>query len=181
MSGRYSLQRAMHRLGWPGVVGAGFLVLAATVYFTALLPANQQVSRLRAQLEQRSSAIARPDAAVRAADSPAAQLVSFRKAMPDRASLPDCLEKIFAVAERSGINLDEGDYKLLENPGDKLVRIQITFPLKASYPQIRNFIAQLKLAMPAVALAHIQMQRQKVAETNVEAQIRLVLFMEPSA
>lgn len=181
MSGRRSLERTMHRLGWPGVTGAGLLVLAATVYLTALRPASEQLQRLQRQVDARSSELASPDAVMPNADSPAMQLVSFHKAMPDRATLPDCLEKIFAVADRLGINLDEGDYKLIENSADKMVRMQITLPMKATYPQIRNFIAQLRLAIPAVALAHIQLQRQKVADSNVEAQIRLVLFMEQNS
>jgi len=60
----------------------------------------------------------------------------------------------------------------------KLVRYQMTLPVKGEYPQIRKFLTDLPGALPAVALENVQFERQKIADPNVEAKIRLVLYME---
>ena len=53
----------------------------------------------------------------------------------------------------------------------------MTLPLKGEYPQIRRFLAALPAELPIVALENVQFERQKVADPNVEARIRLVLFL----
>lgn len=181
MSARWSPARLLRRLGWPGVLGTGLLVFGATMYFSALRPAASYLDGLRTDVQARQREALRADATNRDGQTPTGQLARFHKALPGPTSLPDWLEKIFAVAGSQGIALDEGDYKVIPDAAGKMVRVQITFPVKSNYPQIRKFIAQLKAEIPVVALEHIQFQRQKVADPNVEAEIRLVLFMEQPA
>lgn len=181
MNARWTPARLVRLLGWPGVLGTGLLVFAATLYLSALRPAASYLDGLRTNVETRQREALRTDATNRDGQTPASQLARFHKAFPTPASLPDWLERIFAVAGNQGIGLDEGDYKVIPDAAGRMVRVQITFPVKSNYPQIRKFISQLKAEIPVVALEHIQFQRQKVADPNVEAQIRLVLFMEPAA
>jgi len=180
MNARRSLHRLTRLLGWPGVVGLGLLVCGASFYVSGFRPAETYQESLRMDVEARQLELNRPDGG-REALTPAAQLVQFHKTFPDVASQPDWLEKIFSVASSQGIELEQGDYKLTRNVEGRIVRLRITFPLKSNYPQIRKFIAQLKAEIPVLALEHIQFERQKVADPNVEVRLQLVLFMEPSA
>ncbi|MBI4983794.1 MAG: hypothetical protein HZC24_00130, partial [Rhodocyclales bacterium] len=113
-------------------------------------------------------------------DTPASQLARFHQAFPALATLPEVLDRMFAVARRQGVALEQGDYRLTRNAAGQLVRIQIALPVKSNYPQIRRFIAGLKTEIPAVALENVQFARQKVADANVEATIKLALYMEPT-
>jgi len=178
MSAPLSMRRMNRLLGWPGVLGLGLLVFAASFYWSGLRPAEAYLGDLQASVDARQRDLKRSAAAGGEPQTPAAQLVKFHQAFPDSASQPDWLEKIFTVAASQGIELEQGDYKLTRNVEGRIVRLRITFPVKSNYPQIRKFIAQLKAEIPVMALEHIQFERQKVADPGVEVKLQLVLFME---
>jgi len=177
MSAAPSLRRMNRQLGWPGVLGLGLLVFAASFYLSGLRPAEAYLSGLQSDVESRQRDQKR-SAAGGEAPTPAAQLSKFHQAFPDSASQPDWLEKIFTVAAAQGVELEQGDYKLSRNIEGRLVRLHISFPVKSDYPQMRRFIARLKAEIPVLALEHIQFERQKVADPALEVKLQLVLFME---
>lgn len=178
MTAGRSLRRIMRQLGWPGVLGLGLLVFAATFYVSGWRPAAAYRDDLQMNLELRQREANRPATTDRALLTPTAQLAEFHKAFPDVASQPDWLEKIFKVASSEGIALEQGDYKLTRSVAGRIVRLHINFPVKCSYPQMRSFIARLKTEIPVLALEHIQFERQKVADPNLEVRLQMVLFME---
>lgn len=179
MNARRILRRQLRMLGWPGVLGLGLLVFAGSFYVSGFRPAEARLDSLQMTIESRQRELERPDAAHELL-TPEAQLVQFHKALPDAASQPDWLEKIFAIAGKQGIEIEQGDYKRVPSLEGRIVRLHITFPLKSNYPQIRRFIAQLKAEIPVLAIEQVQFERQKVADANLDARLQLVLFMEPS-
>lgn len=170
--------RDPRQLGWPGVLGAGLLACGAGFHFSVLVPEQERLDNLRAS----ASVEARLQAdAERAPESTSAgQLERFHQVFPPAAALPDRLDKVFAVAREHSIGLDQGEYKLTRTAAGRLERVQITLPVRSTYPQVRKFIAALRAEVPALALDHIQFERQKVADATVAATIKLALYMEAS-
>jgi len=175
------LARRWRRLGWPGALGAGLMAGAAVFYLAALAPAYERLDELRAATLARRDELRRDAVLHAAGDAPDDQLVRFHRAFPVDTSLPEWLDKMFVVAARQGIALDQGDYKLTRNAVGKLVRIQIALPVRSNYSQIRKFLAGLRAEMPVVALEHVEFERQKVSDPIVDATIKLALYMEPSS
>jgi hypothetical protein len=165
--------------GRQGVLAASLLLLCPAFYFAAILPAQERVAvaRHKAILLQGQGG-ASHDAIRRQPDSPATQLVAFYKKFPSERGLPDALETLVATAERHGISIIEGDYKVTHEKLGKLMRFHMTLPLKGEYPKIRKFLAALPADLPTVALENIQFERQKVADPMVEVKVRLVVFLE---
>jgi hypothetical protein len=175
---RWALRRWLGLLGWPGMLAAGVLAICPAFYFSAIRPAQERleaaqhsVTSLHRQLEMSRK---QPDGK---AHSPAEQLAEFYRLFPPERSSPEWLEKLVAVAESNGISLNEGEYKATNDRFGRLVRFQITLPLKGEYPQVRRFIAALPAELPVMALENVQFERNKVADPKVEARIRLVLFL----
>lgn len=83
-----------------------------------------------------------------------------------------------ALAESRGIRLNEGEYKATSDKAGRIVRFQMTLPVKGEYPQIRKFLSALPSELPVVALQSVQFERQKVADPAVEAKLKLVLYLE---
>lgn len=173
------LRRQARRLGLPGALGAGLLVCGAVFHLTVALPAQARLDALRQSAISRQVQIRESDMLVK--DGPAEQLLRFHQAFPADSSLPDWLDRMFAVAGNQGIGLEQGDYKLARDSAGKLLRFQVALPVRGSYPAIRKFISALQTEIPAMALEQVQFERQKVADGNIEAKIKLVLYMEPSA
>jgi Tfp pilus assembly protein PilO len=161
------------------MAAAALLATLGAFYFSAIRPAE---ARLEAARESTASLYERiRQAGPSLKDSrrpPAEQLVEFYRLLPREQDLPERLEKIFAAAQAQGLSLDQGEYKTVREPGSRMMHYQITLPLKGAYPQVRKFLAELPREVPTVALKHIQFERQKVADPVVEAQIKLVLFLE---
>lgn len=174
-----STTRRLGRLGWPGAVGAGLWMMAATLYFSAVLPAQQRLEAARdnaASLQQR---IARAATQMAANERPATeQLAEFYRAFPDERSSPDWIGKIAATARSCGLSLDQGDYTPRRDTIGKLTRLQVTLPVKGEYRQIRQFLASTGANVPIASLEHVQFERQKVGDSLVDAKIRLVLYLE---
>ena len=174
---RWLMVRMLARMGWPGAVGLGLAVFCAVFYWSWLLPMQAKLDAVRqsaAQAGDEASLLAGKPRPLSAEE----KLASFYQFFPRTSGVPDQLEKVYAAAERQALRLDQGDYRAVREGVGKLVRYQITLPVKGTYPQIRQFVTGVLTDVPSIALENIQFERQKVGETNIEAKIRLVMYLE---
>lgn len=175
----WTSRRWLRHIGWPGVLAIGILAMCPAFYFSAILPEQTRLDAARHSAdrlhEQFVLASVSPNGP---ALSPEDQLAEFYHRFPVEGCSPQWLEKLVALAANRGLSLNDGEYKAMHDKVGKLVRYQMTLPVKGEYPQIRKFLTDLPGALPAVALENVQFERQKIADTNVEAKIRLVLYME---
>lgn len=174
-----AIGRHLGRLGWPGMAGIGVWVMAATLYFSAVLPAEQRLEEMRLSAASLHERIARASRQLASGERPAAeQLDAFYRAFPDERSSPDWIGRIAATAQSCGLSLDHGEYKPSREKIGKLTRLQMTLPVKGEYRQIRQFLASTGAKVPIASLEQVQFERQKVGDPLVDAKIRLVLYLE---
>jgi Tfp pilus assembly protein PilO len=179
---RWISRRWLRRMDWPGVIAIAVLAICPAFYFSAILPqqarldaAQQSAARLNEQTVLASTS--RFGTNLSAED----QLAVFYKMFPDEGSSSLWLEKLVALAAKRGLSLNDGEYKVTREQMGKLLRYQMTLPVKGGYPQIRQFLSDVQGALPVVALENVQFERQKVADPNVEAKIKLVLYLEQAS
>ncbi len=175
----WARQRWLGLLGWPGMAGAALLAMCPALYVSAVKPAQvnlEAVQRSAASVQERvkraASGIGRDEF------PPAEQLAEFYRIFPSEKQMLPWLEKIFALAQRQGIELDRGEYKVLHERIGRLTRFQITLPVKSEYPQIRKFLNSLQVEAPIVSIEHLQFERQKINVPAVDAKIVLALYLE---
>lgn len=172
-------RRWLQLFGWPGVLAAGLLAACPAFYLSAIHPA-------RVRLEDARTGAASVQERVRLAAKglggrelpPGEQLARFYAIFPKEKDLVPWLKKVFDLAQAQDIHLDEGEYKLVHDKVGKLSRFQMTLPVKSQYPQIRRYLNSLRAEVPVVALEHLQFERQKVSDPEVEAKLRLALYVE---
>jgi len=180
---RHVLAYRLRWLRWQGVSGL-LLTLVALVYALLALPAAS--ARLALDERQIIDAAARLREAETAPDkrtptTPAEQIAAFYTEFPAGATVPDWLEKIYALAETQGLALDAGEYALSQGAPGRLEKFRISFPVKGSYPQIRKFIAAALATAPALALDGLYLKRDKVSDGSVDARIVFLLYLEKGA
>jgi Tfp pilus assembly protein PilO len=176
---RWASRRWTHFFSWPGVLAIGVLTICSALYFSVIRPthermdmAHHRVISLQEQIALASKALAGK------AHTPAEQLAEFYQKFPPERGSSLLLEKLMALAESRGIRLNEGEYKATSDKAGRIVRFQMTLPVKGEYPQIRKFLSALPSELPVVALQSVQFERQKVADPAVEAKLKLVLYLE---
>ena len=170
-------RRWIRLFGLPGVAAAGLLIGCLSLYFSAIRPVQSKLADARQSVIEFRGMHSK----VRRETPPAEQLAVFYRTFPDEKNLPSWLEKIFTMAHDQGISLDQGEYKVTSDRMGKLMRYQMTLPVKGEYPQIRKYLDSLLAEIPIVSLEHLQFERQKVGDPVIEAKIRLALYLEPSS
>ncbi|MBI5438949.1 MAG: type 4a pilus biogenesis protein PilO [Nitrosomonadales bacterium] len=108
---------------------------------------------------------------------PNRQLEAFYESFPAVKAAPDSLRLLNQTALEQGVTLEQGEYHLVRNGSDKLVRYEILLPVKADYLHLRKFISRLLADMPHATLDSVDFQRQKISDTMLDAQVKLTLFL----
>jgi len=171
--------RWLRLFGWPGAAGAGLLAACAAFYLSAIGPAQTRESAARASAVSIRERVKLAAHGLGGSElTPAEQLDEFYRIFPNDKNLLPWLKKVFDLAEAQGINLDQGEYKLVRDKVGKLSRFEIILPVRGGYPQIRNYLNRLHAEIPIVSMEHLQFERQKVNDPQVEAKIRLALYLE---
>lgn len=180
MATRWARRRGLSLIGWPGIVGIGLLSICPAFYFSAIVPLQEKLAAAGngvAALEQQNMNSGREQGAGQR--TPEEQLEDFYRMFPPDRKMPEYLAKIFSVAQTQNISLKQGEYRVTRNKEGNLASFQMTFPVKGEYPQIRKYLAALLADIPAMSLQQVQFKRQRVGDSLVEANIRLVIyFME---
>lgn len=171
------LYRVRYRLGMAGLAGVLAAVCAMAIYLFAVLPAERQVQAGEAQVRHlrahpQGAAVAQPS---RSGDS--AALSEFYGQFPPMARLPELLGTLHALAHEHGIAIPRGDFKFANNDGEKLLRYEITLPVKCSYLQLRNFIDAAAHKLPTLGLNEISIKREAVGDDMVQARLGFILYL----
>lgn len=170
---RFRLNRALSLLGAPGVIGIGLLIFGAGLYYWWIVPAQNEVGAM-----QRKAAVqqARPGTQT-AKRGPQEPLAEFYEFFPAAESAAEWLGRVYAIAEKEGLDLPKGEYRLTSNAQDRIISYQAVFPVKGSYPQVRAFIVNVLEELPIASMDDLRLERQRSAETAVDAQIKLTFFL----
>jgi hypothetical protein len=163
-------------IGWPGMAGLALLALSIAVAATAISVRLTELDAVQAASEGREQRVA-GDAQSRAQASRDEQLLKFYGHFPALSTLPDWLERVYGAAEKNGVALEIGEYRLVQEKNWKLTRYQVTLPVKGSYQQIRGFIAQVLTDVPASALEEVGFKRDTVGSDRIDARLRLTLYL----
>jgi hypothetical protein len=170
---------SVESLGWPGVVGLGVLAFALGFYFSTFRPEQIRLDSLQseaAHLDEKS---------VRAAgerpQSSGEKLHAFYEFFPRAGHIADLLEKIYAVADKQSLKLEQGEYRAVRDNVGRLTHYQVIFPIKSTYPQVRKFVAAALAEVPNLSLDSIQFERQKAGDSTVDAKVKLVLILGQSS
>jgi len=179
---RLPTRRWSSRLGWPGAIGGAGLAMCLALYFSAVQPARQRLDTARHSVDSLQRQIAQAgqtsNDSARSLDE---QLAAFYQVFPGEHEATDWIGQIAAIAQRDGLGLQQAEYKVEHDKTGKLVRFQMSLPLKGEYQAIRSFLSDLRAEIPIVSLEQVQFERQKVGDPLVDAKVRLVIFLGKSS
>jgi hypothetical protein len=169
------LNALLRRLGVAGIVGLGILLACAGFWFSALQPLQKEIAAQRSALERlRERASYQPVGASRRE----AELRQFYRLFPSSDELPSELERLHRLARRAGVELANGEYRLERRPVG-LWAYRVSLPVRGDYPRLREFLDAVLKHMPSASLDALRFERKKVADAQIEAQVRITLHVRP--
>nr|WP_314539736.1 hypothetical protein [uncultured Massilia sp.] len=180
----------------PLVAGAWllFLVLAGALAWVAVartgLEREREAFQARIQAQAAAQAMAAAAAARAAREQDAAAAAQAAKAAPQQDNLAafygtlgerrhaeQQVRTLFALAEKSGLTLRQGEYKSARDRNAGVTTYQVNLPVKGSYAAIWQFAMAALRAIPFAALDDISFRREAIGDTAVEARVRLTLYL----
>jgi hypothetical protein len=166
-------------MGWEWLPAIGFLFAIFIFYIIVMLPLNRELSdtkRHASMMQHNFKQIQR--AHLEALNqTPSGQLDQFYAYFPNESSATDITENLIDVATNSGLFVSQAQYKLVTtNPG-KLLSYQLSLPIKGSYSNILKFIFDALSQIHNLSLDAIQLQRQKVGDSDIDATLVFTLYL----
>jgi hypothetical protein len=169
------LRRWARTLRWQGLAGIALAAAAVALHVSGIEPGKARIDRLKQEaLSVRDFARQSPDAA---GSGDEAWLQHFYRLLPAKASAPEWLKIIFAAADGHSVGLERGDYRMSVDRSGRLIAYEIGLPVRGTYVQIRQFIAEVLDRIPAVALDEFTVKRETIGDPRIDASIRFTLFL----
>lgn len=176
---RWLVSKYLSALGLWGLLGVAIIVSCLLIYVTYIMELDEQVTLTQSKLKQLSQTPIKLATLPKTQIQTTAQDVTkFYDLFPAGASLPKWLSMMDAMAIKRHLILNRGDYKLSQTKQGELLRYEIVFPVVGQYIQIRQFIADVLLKLPALALNDLQIKRENSLSPTVEARLVFVLFLK---
>jgi hypothetical protein len=170
------LEAALCRLGVAGVLGIGILLACAGLWLSGVKPLEDEIGAQRLAAERLH---ARTPYQPVSSDRRAEELRRFQGLFPSREQLTDEVERVHRLARGAGLDLAQGEYRL-ERRAAGLSPYRITLPVSGNYPQLREFLSAVLKNMPAASIDALRFERKRAADTQLEAQVRLTIYVRPT-
>jgi Tfp pilus assembly protein PilO len=177
------LRLALMRFGWSNGIAAFICAIGAASWLWGM-------PHLHAQIDARQNALSRARQSLQAADSPEAvvkrpkaeeRLANFYENLGEKAYAEQQVKTLFASAEKSGLSLNQAEYKLAFDKNGGYYTYLINLPVKGSYGAIRQFCEQVLLAIPFASLDEISFKRDAISNRTLEAKLRFTLYLAAPA
>jgi hypothetical protein len=159
----------VRRLGARTTLGLLAAVLALGLYLGQNLQQLGRIAALKSQID--GLTVATPVA------KPAAAVAPSAAALPRRSEASGIVEAVAAQADASGVQLARGEYEFLPARDGVAARYRMSFPLHTSYPRLRQFLDRTLIALPAVAVESLHIERKSVGDENIDAELTLSAFV----
>jgi len=172
-------QLALARIGAPACA-AVVLCAAGVAAWTWLLPQRAAQARVMAQpLPTPASLLARQPAA--APPSANQNLADFYAVLGEKRHAEQQVRLLFDLAAKSGLALNQGEYKSAYDKTSRVSTYQIVLPVKGGYQPLWQFAMQGLRDMPFASLDEVSFRRDAIAEPVVEARLRFTLYLKDGA
>ncbi|TXI30604.1 MAG: hypothetical protein E6Q60_01135 [Nitrosomonas oligotropha] len=169
------------RLGTIGKIGLGLIVVAGIYFFSAVLPQDSDLQKLK----ERAETLQLQELAKQ---SPG-EMESGKKLNSDQAlqvfydyfpridSSPFWIRELVQLAKKHGVDLSSSEYRLMNESDARLARYEMILPVKGRYPQIRAFMAEALVKVPAMAISAVALKRENITSDKLEVRLEINLYL----
>lgn len=169
-----SLRDRVERAGAPGIIGLALMAFCVAFAIGGLEPLREDMKSLQDRYARLSRMPAKTVAQQAAQDkAPFARDLNLPSAAD---ALPQVM-RLTELAERVGLKLRQGDYRLHRDREAGVSAYQMHYPVSGSYVALRRFINDALDQFPALALEEVLIRRNTIGATDVEARLRFTLYL----
>ncbi|WP_093560017.1 hypothetical protein [Pseudoduganella namucuonensis] len=166
----------------PAACLAAVLCLVGAAGLAWLAPQRAKLQAERQRLEQQRQRPAAPGTLVSAPPPSANEnMAGFYAALGERRHAEQHVKVLFGLAAKAGLSLRQGEYKFGYDKASRVSTYQIVLPVKGGYNAIWQFSLEALRALPFASLDDIAFRRENINDAQVEARVRLTLYLQDAA
>lgn len=163
------------RHGWWGPLVAAFLLATAALWHWELRPTASRIERAEAAL--RAPRAAPIEAAPRPGSSPDLQpLAAFRDVLTPYGQSTEVVRGVVAATLQE-LKWEQAEFQQTRDPVLGTVRLQITVPVVADYPQLRRGLERALREAPGLSLDQVSFRRDHERQAQLEARLKMSLWL----
>jgi hypothetical protein len=171
-TGLWQLRQGARRLGAVGLAGLG-------LFAAALLMQGIRITSLQQTIHAQQARLATLQVtAARRVEPPARPPLNPLALLPPTSEASQLIGELEKLARAHGLALPRGQYSVAPLTGTSLQRWQLVLPLDAPYPALHAFLAAALERLPNLTLDELKLKRDRIESTQLQAELRLSLFVE---
>jgi hypothetical protein len=170
----WQLRQWARHLGAGGLVGLGLLAAALLLHVFQVESLQQTARAQQAKLAELRRAAVRREA------TPAPPPLNPLALLPPTGEASKLIGDLERLARAHGLALPRGQYSVSPLTGTSLQRWQLVLPVEAPYPALHAFLATALERLPNLTLDELKLKRDRIESTELQAELRLSLFVEAS-
>lgn len=171
---RWHMHQWSRRLGPAGLVGLGLLAAALLLQVIQVGAVQRDVIAQQEKLDALRLA-----AASAAYDrDPAPPPLNPLSLLPPTGQASQLIGELEQLAQAHGLALPRGQYSVAPQAGTTLARWQLVLPVEAPYPALHAFLAASLERLPNLTLDELKLKRERIEESELQAELRMSLFVE---
>ncbi len=105
-------------------------------------------------------------------------LAAFYAALGEKRHAEQYVKVLFGLASKAGLTLSQGEYKFSYDKASRVTAYQMVLPVRGGYQAIWQFALEALRALPFASLDDIGFRRDTIADTQVEARMRITLYVK---
>lgn len=179
---RLRIEIALWRYGWCWIFLLILLLINIALYYLWLPQQKQTVAVfserfqiLKNEKEQRNQKA--PATIIASNDS--LMLNQLIHAAYESTEVSRVFKTIQDIAKTKGIYLMQSEIQSSAEGYGGFKQVQLTLPIRCSYPQLREFINTLLIQQAGISLDHILLKRDNVAQSQAEIHLKLSIWIRP--
>jgi hypothetical protein len=174
VSPRAAVEVWLWRNGWTWPATLLLAAVAAGLCLAVIQPQRAHLAELGSQLQRARDAAAGRDAAHAKVPPTAADARAVVIASPPTDRL---VARMVQLAQAEGVGLPQAEYQQRALAGSDMVQVQITQPVRATYPQLRRYVEAVLRTIPNASLDQLAARRENVGQPQLDARLRWSLWL----
>lgn len=169
------LQIALWRHGWLPVAATAACVSCAAVWVLWVPMQTREANRSEELLQH---ARQNPENAVRK-DAQPPPLQALKRILLPQTETSSQLRQVFQLATDAQLAISQIEMRRQDDPNGMYSQLQISIPMRGTYPNIKRFCTNLLLSMPAVSIDQLVLKREQPTTAELDAQLALSIWQRP--
>lgn len=175
---RVAAQIVLWRHGWAWVLGAAAVAGVALLQLAVVFPLQQ--AHASAELELAQALAAPPRSPPTPESTTAERVITLRTVLQEAPAATELLQRMTALAAAQEISLPQGDYQQRIHPANGVLQLQVSQPVRTSYPRLRQYVESVLRTIPNVSLDQVTAHRESIGQNELEVRLRWSLWVMPS-